>query len=159
MNNKLVPIICGTALAIMCGAVGSHYASVGQIIELTESQLNSNQRDITVEKQQLVEVQEVIKRSADQKVALTQALKSNEEALEAAGETVEEPGRVNPDLKEILAELVSQNKYLRDQIAETNRDMMELQFRVDSQSDQFRPLQVTEEITYDPTIGVLPPRE
>ena len=70
----------------------------------------------------------------------------------------------NSDLKHLLAELVAQNGMLRDQIAETNRELMTLQFQVDTHSDQFRPLNVKE---YDEpssingfeadAIGVLPP--
>ncbi len=52
---------------------------------------------------------------------------------------------------------------LRDQLAEANRDLMELRFRVDTHSESFRPLRTTPEpdailLPPDPAAtGVLPP--
>lgn len=37
------------------------------------------------------------------------------------------------------------NETLRDQLAELNRDLMQLEFRVDTHSESFRPLPVSEE--------------
>ena len=48
---------------------------------------------------------------------------------------------------------------LRDQVAETNRDLMELQFRVDSHSREFRPLRSVQDSPYANAPGVLPPRD
>ncbi len=101
-----------------------------------------------------------IEQSQQRSVELEKALGANEAALAAVKHNAATSSApTDSDLKQLLAELVSQNGYLRDQIAETNRDMMELQFRVDSHSEQFRPLEVADELTYDPTIGVLPPRD
>lgn len=55
----------------------------------------------------------------------------------------------------------SQNRDLLDQLAETNRDLMKLEFRVDTHSESFRPLPVVEETPFssiDNNAGVLPPR-
>lgn len=69
--------------------------------------------------------------------------------------------------KELLAELraiKSERNGLVDQLAETNRDVMKLQFQVDSHSESFRPLPIPDErteTTYeisDDLPGVLPPR-
>lgn len=57
--------------------------------------------------------------------------------------------------------LQSQNRDLLDQLAETNRDIMKLEFRVDTHSESFRPLPVTEDSPFtslDDKSGVLPPR-
>lgn len=55
-----------------------------------------------------------------------------------------------------------QNQDLLDQLAETNRELMKLEFRVDTHSSQFRPLPVTEErleeVRFDDSSGLLPPR-
>ena len=70
-------------------------------------------------------------------------------------------------LDEIRA-LRGENRDLRDQMAETNRDVIKLEFRVDTHSESFRPLPVAEdrfETTFDHTFdprfqtppGVLPP--
>lgn len=67
----------------------------------------------------------------------------------------------------LLAEMKAlrhENKNLTDQIGETNRDMMKMEFRMDTYSESFRPLPVQERID-DTTFGaepeypgVLPPR-
>ena len=44
-------------------------------------------------------------------------------------------------LMEILVAIRNEQKNIRQQVSETNRDMDELTFRVDSHSTQFRPLQ------------------
>jgi hypothetical protein len=60
-----------------------------------------------------------------------------------------------------MGAIENQNRDLVDQLAETNRDMMKLEFRVDTHSESFRPLPTSEEpedTTYDDGPGVLPPR-
>jgi hypothetical protein len=60
-----------------------------------------------------------------------------------------------------IENLQNQNRDLLDQLAETNRELMKLEFRVDTHSSQFRPLPVTEErqeAHFDDAYGVLPPR-
>lgn len=57
--------------------------------------------------------------------------------------------------------LQTQNRDLLDQLAETNRDLMKLEFRVDTHSESFRPMPVTEDRPFtsnDDGTGVLPPR-
>lgn len=70
--------------------------------------------------------------------------------------------------QELLAEvraLRSENrnlKNLEDQMAETNRDIMKMGFRLDGYSESFRPLPVQdrrdETTSFDDLPGVLPPR-
>ena len=51
-------------------------------------------------------------------------------------------------LDSLIAEirrLGKSNETLRDQLAEMNRDLMQLEFRVDTHSESFRPLPVNEE--------------
>jgi len=44
-----------------------------------------------------------------------------------------------------IRQLGESNETLRDQLAELNRDLMQLEFRVDTHSESFRPLPVSEE--------------
>ena len=70
--------------------------------------------------------------------------------------------------EELLAEvraLRNENKNLIDQVAETNRDMMKMEFRLDTHSESFRPLPTSEDRgdtssfgQEDDFSGVLPPR-
>jgi hypothetical protein len=66
-------------------------------------------------------------------------------------------------LLHLLEGTVEENRRLRETQAETNRDLMELQFRVDMYDGEFRPLKVEEDPTVSPyddgNGGVLPPLE
>lgn len=44
-----------------------------------------------------------------------------------------------------IQRLSKSNETLRDQLAELNRDLMQLEFRVDTHSESFRPMPVSEE--------------
>ena len=62
-----------------------------------------------------------------------------------------------------MENIQNQNRDLLGQIAETNRDIMKLEFRVDTHSESFRPLPVSEDRPFSSSIdaegpGVLPPR-
>jgi hypothetical protein len=72
-----------------------------------------------------------------------------------------------------MQQLRTQNRDLLNQVAETNRDLMKLEFRVDTHSEQFRPLPVAEDrigttfgtgpdidsgTSFDEGPGLLPPR-
>jgi len=172
-----LPIVSGIALAIMAGAAASHYYSVNTMVAFAgmtrangmpsmstgPARLVSNQRDART-------IVEELKRQND---SLAQTLANNEVAISSMPSArTPEPQAISgssTDMQRLLAELVSQNRYLRDQISETNRDLMTLQFQVDSHSTQFRPLNLAE----DPSgpqdsiaepfeqdyIGVLPPSD
>ncbi|HBM77165.1 MAG TPA: hypothetical protein DD438_03565, partial [Verrucomicrobiales bacterium] len=47
------------------------------------------------------------------------------------------------ELNAANSELRNTNAYLQEQLRETNRDLNELQFRVDTHSESFRPLRVS----------------
>lgn len=60
-----------------------------------------------------------------------------------------------------MKDIELQNRDLRDQVAETNRDVMNLQFRVDTYSSSFRPMPVSDESAEsipDQVDGLTPPR-
>lgn len=75
----------------------------------------------------------------------------------------------NDALLEILAAIRNEQKSIRKQISESNRDIDELTFRVDTHSDSFKPLQTEVErprslnYTAEPLdgggIGLLPPKQ
>lgn len=149
--SNIPPLICGTLLAVMVSAGFSHYWSVNEFVAHYPSApaarvipppskdpaLNSEAPPVTV----------------------------------AAVPTPKETGVGEEFFQELLAEvraLRSENKNLKnleDQMAETNRDIMKMGFRLDGYSESFRPLPIPErrddmtsfEDTYD-LPGVLPPR-
>lgn len=176
MKAALVPILSGVALAIMAGASINHYISVRQMVTLARIAAPDGLATDPARQTRLVQdsgggARTAIESLMRQNASLQQVLASNEATL-ASIETRPVPEASDPDLKRLLTELVAQNRYLRDQIAETNRDVMELQFRVDTHSEQFRPLKLNEDESlrpldsdgydigqdvYDTSIGVLPP--
>ena len=99
-------------------------------------------------------------------------------ASQPAPAPVAEPSAAQKEFFESLLDEMKQlrktNLALRDQMAETNRDLMQLEFRVDTHSASFRPLPLTEDLssldassldtsTFNPSVpdadpGVLPPR-
>lgn len=101
------------------------------------------------------------------------------ETPKAVASTLNPPNTSSAPAKEFfqgmldeLRALKQENKDLRDQVAETNRDLMEVQFRLDTHSQEFRPLKLKNDDSIgDPTAdrpiatqprdaesGVLPPR-
>ena len=162
MKPAIIPTLCGAALAVMAGAASSHFLSVRHMVELAEA----SQLPMPAVEQELAhpsaqeDTQALIAHIRQQNASLQGAL--TEQKTDLAQRTA----KVAPqqgDLNQVLSELVALNRDLRNQVAETNRDLMELQFRVDTHSEQFRPLQVTEQTydsmdEFDPSaIAVLPP--
>lgn len=148
MKPSTLPLICGMTLAASLGAGVSHWWSVQQFTALLE-------QGILATPTQIVEPI----------AANTAVLAQNKKSTPVAA--------VNPvndnhqkDFYEALIQKMtrveSQNRDLLDQLAETNRDLMKLEFRVDTHSESFRPLPVIEEKpftsinTFDGE--VLPPR-
>jgi len=141
MKPSTLPILCGAAIACMSAAGLSHWWSVRQFIAVVDSG-----RPIAVSKPSPVA------RPAPSAVA--------SEGLPR----VDSPPAQKEFYEALLTEmrkLRTENRDLLDQMAETNRDIMKLEFRVDTHSESFRPLPVSEErfdTTFDDGGGVLPPR-
>ena len=151
MKASTVPIICGLALTTMTTAGLSHWWSVRQFIATVNSGIAVQPTLLTAWQAPAAPTQ-VTLTTADQRTpkptpqtnAPTTGQKEFYEALIAK-----------------MDGLQTQNRDLLDQLAETNRDLMKLEFRVDTHSESFRPLPVSEDrpftsLSEDP--GVLPPR-
>jgi hypothetical protein len=81
------------------------------------------------------------------------------------GQPIEMQQQFYQELIRGMQNLRTQNRDLLNQVAETNRDLMKLEFRVDTHSEQFRPLPVAEDrfgttlgTSFDESPGLLPPR-
>lgn len=145
MNSNIVPMICGAALAIMSAAGVSHWWSVRQFVVAFHSGLPIP----------AIEVPKVV---ADPSPAL--AVKAPKVQTPVAKHDAGQQQFYEALIAKI-ENLQNQNRDLVDQMAETNRDVMKLEFRVDTHSESFRPMPVSEELretTYDEGSGVLPPR-
>lgn len=159
MKTSIIPASCATALALMTAAVGSHWWSVRGFVaavDLHPLAIASNEPSAPATHAPVAEVP------------------APQPAAPRPQPTPGTPDSQQEFFTSLLAEmkqLKQDNSSLRNQVAETNRDLINLQFRVDTHSSEFRPLRVEEntgelseelEILTDPPIlddspGVLPP--
>lgn len=160
-----LPILSGIALAVMAGAAASHYHSVDNMLAFAGMTRANGMPSISTGPARLVgnqrDAQSIVEELKRQNNSLEQTLAKNEDALSGIPQNAALPeisGSDN-DMQRLLTELVTQNRYLLNQVSETNRDMMTLQFQVDSHSTQFRPLKQAEEPFEQDYIGVLPPSD
>jgi len=152
MNMNFIPMTCSLALTTMATAFVSTWWPVRD--------LGADMRDVTW----------LVVPHGDQ--FNPQALSEFRPAAES--QEIRQPAPKDPNLVEIdkeqfeallreLKQLKKDNSAILDQMAEINRDLMELEFRVDTHSESFRPLPASEDATVPPeaTIvdeqGVLPP--
>ena len=150
MKPTTVPLICGLALAAMSAAGISHWYSVDHFVTAIRGGLPIQPPAATPAAPQ--------PESAPAPDAPAMLAKATEAASAAT----------DPDQKKFYEALIAkmeslqtQNRDLLDQMAETNRDVMKLEFRVDTHSESFRPMPVSEErfdTSFDSGPGVLPPR-
>lgn len=141
-----VPILCGAALAAMCTAVVGHWWSVRQFVAAIDAG---------------VPVASEVRASKP-----AESLPAPLAKLQAAAPVA----TMDPAQKEFfetltrtVKDLQNQNRNLIDQLGETNREIYNMQFRLDTVSDKFRPMHVNDDrpdTTFDGDdgSGVLPPR-
>lgn len=151
--NSTLPIICGTLLTGMVGAGLSHYWSVQTIVAMAPHTKDAPSQFVAAP----AFAHEPLQKNAS---PLTKETKFPEAV--AKGHSQE--AFFNELLTE-LKQLKNENRDLRDLMGETNRDLMKLNFRVDTHSQSFRPLPTSEEraddtfnFQDDSLPGVLPPR-
>lgn len=141
---------CGIALAAMSAAGFSHWWSVRQFV----SAINSQSPISTPLPRQAPASIPASPHNAAPLLTLTPASPTSL-ATDAAQKEFYEA------LIAKMENLQNQNRDLRDQVAETNRDVMKLEFRVDTHSESFRPMPINQDrldTSFDSGPGVLPPR-
>lgn len=153
MKTSFIPTFCGITLAAMSAAGVSHYNTVRQFVAVFESSPSA--------------VGDALTNNAPPSPVTLKPV------VTAAGDGVKTPGPASqystaPEQKEFFESLITrlenlqnQNRDLLDQLAETNRDLMKLEFRVDTHSESFRPLPVSEPLqdaSFEDMTDVLPPR-
>jgi hypothetical protein len=143
MKTTSIPTICCLALAVMSAAGLSHWWSLQQFTAAIHTSLPviapTKPASLTPAAPEL----------------LVQAPKNPAPATDEAEKKFYEA------LVSKMEKLQNQNQDLLDQMAETNRDVMKLEFRVDTHSESFRPMPVSEkrlDTSFDTGPGVLPPR-
>lgn len=151
-------MFCTTALAAMSAAGLSHWWSVRQFVAVVEAGLP---------------ISNLVKPELSHSVAPVQSVPLTTSGLLSKQSNqlpVAQPADIGLSQKEFYEALITkmqgiqnQNRDLLDQLAETNRDLMKLEFRVDTHSESFRPLPTSEQrpdtsLEYELESGVLPPR-
>ena len=153
MKSHTLPLICGIAVAAMCAAGISHWWSVRQFsVAMNATAPAARPVPPAAEPSALTAREPAAKPAAPAEATPVRAT--------AAAPPAEQQKFYNALITR-MESLQNQNRDLLDQLAETNRDLMKLEFRVDSHSASFRPLPVSEDQPFtslDSDIGVLPPR-
>ncbi len=130
MNTTLL-FLTAMALGVMMGITGTHFQQVNAIVRQAEStqdfvplKASPAPGDTGPQPHETLATKEV------------QAV-----SLAASGDVGMDGGvrRMDP-LLEILAEMRGEQKRMRQQLAETNRDLAEANFRLDTHSDSFKPM-------------------
>ena len=153
MNANAFPTLCGVALASMTAAGVSHWWSVREFAAVLKDGLPQVQPMDPVD-------HPVESAPVEKPMILAQAPETPGVAAVSQA-TDEAQRRFYESLVQKMESLQNQNRDLMDQVAETNRDVMKLEFRVDTHSESFRPLKLNEEridTSFDDGPGVLPPR-
>jgi hypothetical protein len=139
MTRSMIPTVCTLALACMAAAVASHWWSVRQWV--------ANAPPPGAPAPQVVG--EIVRTDAQPPTPKPPAIPAETPPADAA--PLATGGHVGMPQQEFYQELLremrllrGENQNLRNQLEETNRDLMKLEFRVDTHSEQFRPLPVME---------------
>ena len=151
MKSSTPPLICSIALAAMAAAGTSHWWSVRQMVVSSTLAIQPSTPAISP-----------AVAPANSSIAPQSPVpQGNESIAQHADSDSSAREEFFQSLIGEIRELRNQNRDLRDQIAETNRDIMKLEFRVDTHSESFRPLPVSEDrfdTTFEADAGILPPR-
>lgn len=151
MKPLLLPATCALATALMGGAVLSHHLGLAERIRHAR---------LLAEQQGTAAIIAAEEPSGHARPAAVPA--SDSETLAFLRRIEGQVGKIAGQVERLDKHVETADRAqqdLRDQVAETNRDLMELQFRVDSHSREFRPLRSVQESPYTNVPGVLPPRE
>jgi hypothetical protein len=155
MKSSPLPKISGVALVALSATGFSHWWSVNQFVSAVQGGIPlpiaapAAPRDAPAVEPSAPDTGSLPFAMNDAKPALTGASSPSQKAFYEA-------------LVARMERLQNQNRDLLDQVAETNRDVMKLEFRVDTHSESFRPMPIPDDLysatSFDDGPGVLPPR-
>jgi hypothetical protein len=163
MKISTIPVFSSLALASMSAAVFSHWWTVNEFA----TAVGASPGVLPAAALPASAPGPILAAAPAAAVPVNQAVATVSKAKDHPAQTAQ-PSVVQ---KEFYASMLDEmrlirkeNTALKDQMAETNRDLMKLEFRVDTHSESFRPLKVAEDdATLDAPViddgpGVLPPR-
>lgn len=135
--NTLNLISSSLALGAMMGISGTHYQQVKAMVE------QASQSSAAEPVQMMVPTTESTMPVSTQ-IPITLAASTTTKSSPSKGTLSANPAvtvdQRDSALMEVLLAIRAEQKNIRNQVADTNRNMDELTFRVDSHSTQFRPL-------------------
>ena len=145
-NNIALPLIATVILSAIIGIAGTHFHQVQQMVQNGPQSIPSN---IDSPSGDILATQPTTDIVASIPSSRLPVLKKREPSITppaviGSGETPREDAllKILADQTQMLAAMRTEQRHLREQLSETNRDMDELTFRVDSHSSTFRPLRV-----------------
>lgn len=138
MKPAVIPSVCSVALVAITIAGLGHWWYVQQLVSTSELQWphgipEKPAREMPAPPQVAKQPLHVVSAPPTPVPSPSQPAASNDLALQKMLE-------LNQKTLEEVKRLSKENRDLRDQMAETNRDLMKLEFRVDTHSESFRPL-------------------
>lgn len=151
MKTAIVPIFCALVLSALSAAGVSHWWSVRQLVATSGAGWQPAPKAAPA-------VPEKTPAPMSPKPATEVAVKKSPPTAAPAPTTVlsiQQLVEINRKTLEEFRRLRDENRDLRDQMAETNRDLMKLEFRVDTHSESFRPLPMSDD-RQDATLGTTP---
>lgn len=167
--SALIPWLCGTALVAMIGSGASHWYSVRQFVAFVGAQPHPAphapaffaQQQVPPPAESTVQPEALPTPVAPPRPAPRPPASVASRGTSPAVATLDAQRELYTEFISEIKSLRQQNQDLLNQLAETNRDVMELQFRVDTHSESFRPLKITQDppTAHDSGPGVLPPRD
>lgn len=140
MKATLMQVVASSViLGLMAGAVGLHWYQVDQWTAVTDGDPNENYVPVRTGELNAMAV------SLTDDGGLSAAPESSN--LEPAAGRREMDATVTAlnEIVSVLRELKDENKNLKEQVEEANRDLNEMRFQVDTHSASFRPLKTNSE--------------
>ncbi|WAC21557.1 hypothetical protein OVA24_09190 [Luteolibacter sp. SL250] len=142
MKPAIIPIFCSLVLVSLATAGASHWWSVRQLTASPSRGLPSIQAPAPA--RPAPPAPQVPKSPAGLTVAAPPVPPAPAPA-QAPDMALQKMLELNQKTLEEVKRLSKENRDLRDQMAETNRDLMKLEFRVDTHSQSFRPLPTSDD--------------
>jgi hypothetical protein len=139
MKPVIIPIFCSLVLVSLATAGASHWWSVHQLTASSSGGLPANKAPAPAGRPAPPAPQEPLAPAG-----LTVAAPPGGQA-QAPDMALQKMLELNQKTLEEVKRLSKENRDLRDQMAETNRDLMKLEFRVDTHSQSFRPLPTSDD--------------
>lgn len=146
MKNTVIPVICSLAMAGMAAAALSHWWSVLECAMACTDTSGGGPITLSLP---AAPVPMLASTPTAEPAAPSPAPMLAATALPLAAATPDRTHAAAPAaaqrefyeaMLDEMRQIKKENLDLRDQVAETNRDLMKLEFRVDTHSESFRPL-------------------